>query len=313
MNLPHAVMSFACHSLTKGSEMMEATATPTMADLLDLYCTEYLPTKARTTQIQYRIVFRSLRAEFGALPVTALTPALVRQWRTRLAERLAPGTVRRWLDTLSGLLTVAVRDYDWLDANPVRKVPKPPEPPGRVRFLSDLERTALLAACQQSRTPALYPVVLLAVTTGARKNELRFLRWRDIDLERGLLRLAETKNGERRAVPVPQVTREVLRAWRGPQHTEGAWAFPGPAGRGPLNFTKAWYTARRRAGLEDFHFHDLRHTAASYLAMSGATLLEIAEILGHKSVRVTKRYSHLTLAHTATVVERMSQKYFPQG
>jgi integrase len=286
-----------------------AVAPPTVAGLIDLYCTEYLPHKAPSTQIQYRIVYRSVRADFGELPVPALTPERLRAWRTRLAQRLAPASVRRWMDTLSGVLTVAVRDYAWLESNPLRRVQKPPGPPGRVRFLSDSEQVRLLKACQQSRTPALYPVVLLALTTGARKTEISTLRWRAVDLDRGMIRLEQTKNGERRGVPMPQMTREVLLAWRGETHEDAAWVFPAPRGKGPANFTKAWYGARRRAGLEDFHFHDLRHTAASYLAMSGASLLEIAEILGHKNLQVTKRYSHLLAAHTAGVVERMAQKF----
>jgi integrase len=284
-------------------------AQPTVSDLIDLYCTEYLPTKARSTQAQYVIVFRRVRSDFGDLPLTALTPGVLRTWRQHVATGKSPGTVRRWLDTLSGLLTVAVRDLDWLESNPLRKVQKPPEPPGRVRFLSAEERERLLQACQQSRSPALYPMVLLAVTTGARKNELRSLRWRDVDLDRGLLRLAQTKNGERRAVPVPQVALEVLRGWQGPEGRDLAWVFPGPQGRGPHNVTKAWYGAVKRAGLEDFHWHDLRHSCASYLAMSGASLLEIAQVLGHKSLRMTTRYTHFTQEHTAAVVERMTQQF----
>jgi integrase len=78
----------------------------------------------------------------------------------------------------------------------------------------------------------------------------------------------------------------------------------------PTDIRDAWLKAVERAGLEDFKFHDLRHTAASYLAMNGASLLEIAEILGHKTLQMVKRYAHLADSHTAQVVERMNQAVF---
>src|SRR5262249_46323526 len=158
-------------------------------------------------------------------------------------------TVRQRLDNLSGVLTVAVEE-GWLEHNPLRRVTKPPQTPSRVRFLSAEERTRLLEECQCSGTRALYPIVLLALTTGARKTEIRTLRWRDVDLDRGFLRLIRTKNGERRAVPMPQMTRDVLVAWRvaprGPWGaTDTAWVFPGTQSSGPLDFKRAWYAARR--------------------------------------------------------------------
>jgi len=80
----------------------------------------------------------------------------------------------------------------------------------------------------------------------------------------------------------------------------------------PLDFERAWQTALKRAGLEDFRFHDLRHCAASYLAMNGASLAEIAEVLGHKSLQMVKRYSHLSHEHTASVIERMAANIFKE-
>ncbi len=89
--------------------------------------------------------------------------------------------------------------------------------------------------------------------------------------------------------------------------------FPGTesaANGNHFDIRKSWEQSRRKANLEDFHFHDLRHSCASYLAMNGATLLEIAEVLGHKTLDMVKRYSHLAESHTAGVVERMNHKIF---
>ena len=92
------------------------------------------------------------------------------------------------------------------------------------------------------------------------------------------------------------------------KHSERVFTFRGK----PSNSanTRAWHKARKRAGIDDFRWHDLRHSAASYLAMNGASLAEIAEILGHKTLAMVKRYAHLSEAHTARVVERMNERIF---
>ena len=178
------------------------------------------------------------------------------------------------------------------------------EPSGRVRFLDDEERHRLLKACQVSHNPHLFTLVLLALTTGARRNEMLQLRWDAVDLERGLLQLTQTKNKERRAVPVRGEALDLLRRQHH-EHPQEAWVFARWDAQGPTHFEQAWQTAKRRAELVNFHFHDLRHTAASYLAMSGATLHEIATILGHKTLKMTMRYAHLTTGHTGAIIERM--------
>ena len=186
---------------------------------------------------------------------------------------------------------------------------------GRVRVLSEAERLRLLVACQTSRTPASYPLVLLALTTAARKNELRWLRWRDVHLERGTLTCVRTKNGDTRTVPVVGVALQVLRQWhvreRIPEcdREPDALVFPRPDSKGPVCLLCAWPAAVRRAGITDFHFHDLRHCAASYLAMSGASIVELAEILGHKQLNMVKRYTHLSPHHTAQVLTRMTEQF----
>jgi integrase len=85
--------------------------------------------------------------------------------------------------------------------------------------------------------------------------------------------------------------------------------FPDGSGKKPIIIRAPWHKALKQAGIEDFRFHDLRHSAASYLAMSGASLAEIAEVLGHKTLEMVKRYSHLSEQHTASVVEKMNKKF----
>lgn len=284
------------------------TMTYTVADLLQVYTQDYLPLKAPRTQYQQRSLLRRLDEDLGTLPLDAITPAVLRQWRDQLRPGRKPGTVRQYLDTLSGILTIAVHELEWLEKHPLKGVKKPPPSPGRVRILSPEERQRLLGACQQSVNTTLYPLVFVALTTGARRGELLSLSWRDVDLERGYLRLAQTKNGERRPVPVPSVTLALLRACLDGQSVD-AWVFPRRSAKTPFPGEHAWRGALKRAQVEDFRFHDLRHTFASYLAMSGATLAEIAEVLGHKTLTMTRRYAHFTATHTRGIVEKMAEQF----
>ncbi len=285
----------------------------TVADLLERYEKDFLPSKAPATRRQQASVFKVIDHDLGEVALKDLTPALLRQWRDDLLTRypVESGTARRYLMCFSGPLTAAVREYEVLTENPLRKITAPPANRGRVRFLSDSERERLLTSCQHSRNPALYPLVLLALTTGARKEELRRLRWGQIDLERGMIRLEETKNGERRLLVVTGRALQVLKGWRLTDRRPEAWVFPSKKydRHKPTLIGVAFEHAARRAGLDNFHFHDLRHTAASYLAMSGASLLDIAEILGHKQLTQTRKYTHLLQGHKAKVVGRMLEHF----
>lgn len=280
-----------------------------LTDLLDLYTRVYLPTKAPTTQTQQRHLYQRIRQDLGTIPVADLTPKRLRQWRDTLTQKYRPGTVRCYLEGLSAVLTVAVNELELLDTHPMRKVAKPMQPPSRVRFLSQEEQRRLLDGCLTVRAPALYPCVVLALYTGCRKNEIRCLTWAEVDFERACLRLRHGKNGEQRVVPLVGHALTVLLGVYATRRLGLPWVFPRADGQQPVDIDASWHRVLRRIGLTNFTFHDLRHTAASYLAMSGASLAEIAQVLGHKNIQVTKRYAHFLDAHTASVVERMVAKF----
>lgn len=281
----------------------------TLAELLTIYEQQYLAHMALTTQAHHHIVFQALMADYGEKTMAELTPALLREWREGMRQRHKPGTVRQYMATVSGAFTFAVEELEWLAASPMRKVRKPPEPAARVRFLSAEELPRLLQACQRSRNPYLHILVWLAVTTGGRKNELRCLQWPEVDVQQGILRFPRTKNKDKRPVPVVGQALELLRGLA--RTAVSPWLFPRRDGKLPVLIERAWRMARDRAQLVDFHFHDLRHTAAAYMAMSGATLREIAEILGHTRIQQTLKYAHLTLPHTRGVMERMAERFLP--
>ena len=171
-----------------------------------------------------------------------------------------------------------------------------------------------MSACAESKTPLLSTVVLIALSTGMRKGELTNLRWPDVDLPNRRITLRETKNGETRVVPLVGPALDAMKAHAKVRRLDTDLVFPASAKPPkivkPMDFRGAWEAALKRAEIADFHFHDLRHTTASYLAMNGASLAEIAEVLGHKTLAMVKRYAHLSEAHTAGVVERMNERMF---
>jgi integrase len=261
--------------------------------------------------------------EIGEYSLSAATPALIGQSRDKLLQEnigseaepryRVPATANRYLAALSKAFSEAVREWHWMHENPVLRVSKGKESSGVVRYLSDDERERLLKACQHASAPAwLYPLVLLALATGGRRGELLGLRWEHVNLERGMVTFVLTKNGETRSVPVAGKVRAALEAWAkvvSPVNAEDDRVFPGLQLDKPLAIDAYWYQALSRAGIKDFRFHDLRHSAASYLAMSGATAPEIAAVLGHKQLQMVKRYAHLGEQHTAGVVSRMVDKF----
>lgn len=249
------------------------------------------------------------QAQLGDYLLSQMTAPRLAIMKEELGKDKANATVNRYFAALSHVFTMAVNEWEWMDENPIRKIKKLKEPRGRVRFLNKEERKRLLKACKNSEVKELYPVVILAISTGMRQGEILNLKWEDIDIKNSKCILHETKNGERRAVPFPKQVKDELIKWKKVRKINSKLAFSGKNPKTPIFIRKPWMEAVKETGLEDFRFHDLRHSAASYLAMSGASLAEIAEILGHKTLQMVQRYAHLSEGHTAGVVERMADKF----
>jgi len=158
-------------------------------------------------------------------------------------------TVKRWLAALSHCFAVAVQEWQLCDENPVLKITKPRERRGRIRYLSDEERHQLLEACQASRHPYLYLVVMLALATGARRGELLALRWPDVDLKRNTLTFHETKNGERRAVPLIGQALALISQHAKVRRLDTALVFPNATGKRPVGIREAFEGAVERADI----------------------------------------------------------------
>jgi integrase len=219
-----------------------------------------------------------------------------------LPSHLSNASINRHKAAISGVLTYGCRQ-GYIKTNLAKLVPYLEENNARIRFLSNNERKRLYGACRASKWTKLYLLVLMAITTGARKGELMNLRWSDIDLDRQTAYVKTTKNGQPKVMPLTNDVVTELSKFRD-QETEYIFNSELKPDR-PMCFTKQWIKALKLAEIEDFRFHDLRHTTASYLAQNGASLLEIAEILGHKQIQVTKRYAHLCIDHKAKLINRV--------
>ncbi len=287
-----------------------AVAPYTLADLLDRYRQEVLPQKSASTARNQTLHCAWWQQQLGTTRLVALTPAMLASARDQLAQTRASATVNGYLAALSHAFAVAVTEWQWVEDSPMRRVRRLREPRGRVRFLSDAERARLLTACQSSPNRVLAPVVVLALATGARKMELLRLTWVEVDLRRARITLHDTKNRERRILPLTGHALEAVQQLAKVRRIDTPLLFPRADGRHPLDIRYAWAQALQEADISDFRFHDLRHSAASYLAMTGASLTELAAVLGHRTLQMVQRYAHLSEAHTAGVVARMNAAIF---
>lgn len=264
----------------------------TLADVIDDFAISYAPAhyKSRSDQKEaWRFQCAKLRASLGAYALAAIDQKLVARYRDERLRSVGESTVRKELYMLSKLLLYAQNERGIVlpRGNPVERIRKPADSAARERRLSNDEWQAFEHECRKSRNPWLWPAVQLATETAMRQGELLSLRWSDIDFTRRIAMLHDTKNGEARAVPLSSAAVAVLRAL--PRSTTGAVL---PVQR--MTLEHAFMYARERAGIKNFRFHDLRHEALSRLAERGdLSVLELAQISGHKTLQMLKRYTHL--------------------
>ncbi len=295
----------------KAGRHFGASKRHTFGELAD----EYAPQAKDAPRLDY------WRGIFGPERLDAITPARIAKERDKLltegytrkdeGEKMmrSGATVNRYLASLSSCLAHGVKELQWLERNPMERVTKPAESKSRVRFLSDDERAALLTACRPH--PELYLAVVLSLTTGARQAEIMGLHFGQIDFARQVISLEETKNGDRRALPLVGEAFTLLQERAKVRSLTDGRVFP-PSGRAKkaesLDLRQPWEKALKEAGIEDFHWHDLRHTAASYLAMSGVSLVEIAKVLGHRTLAMVARYSHLSDGHIVSTGQKLADR-----
>lgn len=215
------------------------------------------------------------------------------------SRQCSPGTVRKEFGVLRHLLNWLL-DNGMVPANPAVRIKLPNLPPGRLRYLQPGEFQTLL----ESLPPWIKPIVALAAWTGMRRSEILGLRWLDVDLANRVINLPQSKNGKGRTVYLNESAMNVFRSLPlniDSEPTEPVLALETT----PEELSMCFMRACRTLGIQDFRFHDLRHTHASWLRQKGVQLDEIAKQLGHADLRMTMRYSHLGQAQVREAVDRL--------
>jgi integrase len=226
-------------------------------------------------------------------------------------KKRSGATTNRILAALSSVCTYGVKELGWLERNPVERITKPKENKGRVRFLDDAELPRFLTACRKH--PDLYLAVLLSLTTGGRQSEVMGLRWGQIDLKSGRATLyaGTTKNDDARVLSLVGEAFTLLQERAKVRSLTDDRIFPATHKAKKSTFIAMrtpFITALKEASITNFHWHDLRHTCASYLMMNGVSALEVSKVLGHRTMAMVSRYAHLAPARQSDIGNALAQK-----
>ena len=266
---------------------------------------EYIERHAKPYKKSWRqsdvINRKNLTAFFYGKYLYEVTPKRIEDYKLKRMKEVSPATVNRELACLKHMFNKGI-EWDMAESNPVKKVKLFKENNVRVRFLEREEIKKLLANCSEP----LRSIVAVALNTGMRRGEIFNLRWRDLDLKRGIIHLEQTKSGERRQIPINSIVGQTLVKIN--KHVESPYVFCYGNGKPlmPSTIRKSFLNATKKSGIMNFRFHDLRHTFASQLVMSGVDLNTVRELLGHKSLDMTLRYSHLSPDHKKRAVDLLN-------
>jgi integrase len=268
------------------------------------------------------IIDKRLVPEFGQFLLPKITRKHIEDYMNKRASAVSPATVNREMSRLRHIFSTAVR-WRYIRESPCKGIKEFKESSGRIRYLTPEELDRLLTACDSScfadnkrnKTVSellkvyLKPIVLLSCHLGTRRSELINLTWRDIDFKQRHITLDHTKNGERRFLYMNDTVWGILKSL--PVSIEGEGKVF--AGITPNMVTMAFRRAANRAGLTDVRFHDLRHTFASHLVMNGTNIRTVQTLLGHKDLRMTLRYSHLSPEHLQEAVTGLDKVLQPNS
>ena len=262
---------------------------------------EYLKWAERQRSFRSKRGFvKQLTGVFGNIPLRRFNTMLIEQYQTERLQKNKPATVNRLIATIKHMVTKAV-DWNMVEEGTlkrVRKVKMLEENNKRLRFLSKEECQELINLCDNH----LKTIVVTAMNTGMRKGEILSLKWDNVDLKHGFILLDMTKNGERREIPINNTLRSTIQGIT--RRLDIPYVFyDSVTGKPYQDVKRSFSTALRKAGIKDFKFHDLRHTFASHLIMAGVDITTVSRLLGHKTLTMTLRYSHLAPSHMAKAVD----------
>ncbi|MBI1912235.1 MAG: site-specific integrase [Deltaproteobacteria bacterium] len=274
-------------------------------DLLDRYINEYsVHNKAPHTVKTDQGMTNEMKNFFGNTPLMDVTPRLIANYKSFCREKgLSPASINHRRGLLRHAFNLAIKEWEWVKENPVNRISREKVNNARDRWLTFEEETSLLDNCviyvickENVKEPRywLKEIVLFALNTGMRQDEILSLEWPNIDLFRRTATVVRSKNGEKRTIPLNLKVLELLKEKSKVRHIKNNFVFASEAGTkvDHRNLLRAFYNALEKTGIEDFRFHDLRHTFATRLAQAGVDLYKISKLLGHKDIKMTMRYSH---------------------
>lgn len=246
---------------------------------------------------------KQLKMFFDNMVLSRITPWLIEKYRSKrlTAGKIKNATVNREVGFLKATFNLAIRNKKAKE-NPIVFVKKLKEPDGRVRFLSQEELNRLLDACNKY----FKPIVICALFTGMRRNEMLYLQWKDVDMNEGFIHIINSKNNRTRYIPIYDTLRRTLEECK--EWSDGTYVFCSSKGEKYSSVHSLWNDTIEKACIEDFRLHDLRHTAASYLVMSSIDLVTVKEVLGHRTLDMTLRYSHLSKTHVKNAMNVLGAK-----
>lgn len=255
------------------------------------------------------------KGRFGSHALIHLTSELIGKERQLLTETpsingnlRSMATINRYISSLSATLTYAVRRLDWMKENPCLCLMKLKENKGRDRVLTEEEVDLLLTACKASRSSYLYCIVLIAITTGARQGEILKLEWQHVDFANNTAYLKETKNGRPRSVFLSALIMEELHRLYKRRQIHKPLVFASKTAFGSICIQKVWKKALRQASIHNFVFHGLRHCFATLAASLGASNLQMATAMGHRTLEMLQRYTHLDIQITQQFSQAISER-----
>lgn len=295
---------------------LSAARKHTVGELIDRFIEQCVPQHPIYYPKKVQLLLR-WKQELGSMLLRDLSPSSIAEVRDKLLSETTtkktircPGTVNRYLALFSRALSVASKEWEWMDDNPMQKVRKLKESKGRDRCLSASEKEALLKACRESKNTFLYHIVNLALLTGMRYGEIVKLRWEDINFELRYATMQQTKNGDKRVIPITEEIIQVLKEC--PTYGEAPEEFIFKSRRlmptkHGITIRKSFATALKEAGIKNFVFHMLRHTAATDLANEGATEGDLQEIFGWKTKKMASVYCHRSLERKRSLLEKLGK------
>jgi len=273
-------------------------------------CDEYMETFSKVNHRSWRdqgYILNHAKGFFSADTwLVDISKRRVERFKAQRASEVKPATVNRNIAVLKHLFSMAV-DWGYLYENPTQNIKLLHINNRRLRYLEKEEIARLVAAASQSSNSHLKPIIILAVNTGMRRGEIFDLQWIHVDLKNRFIEIIRTKNGDKRAIPINDTLLKTL--YRLPRRIDSPYVFPGKSGGRLTDIKTSFLTARKKAGLDDVTLHTCRHTFASHLVMAGWDLTTVKELMGHKSIEMTERYSHLSPNHKATAVKSLDSLF----